>query len=94
VTGEEIWAALDGLYAYDMGSRGSGIHDEDLRARVMAEIKAIPLGPYEIVPRLWLSRLVREMWLSDEALAQGYGIEDALGFTKWLDEQMTWGLVF
>ena len=93
MTDEELRTALEGLFAYDSGSRGSGIHDEALRQRCIAELKSKPCGAYEVVPRLYLSRLVREMWLSEESLAQGYGIEDAVSFITWLEDQMMWGLV-
>jgi hypothetical protein len=88
MTEQELRDALEGLYAYDSGARGSGIHDEALRQRCIAAIKAIPYGPHELAPRLWLSRLIRDMWLSENALSQGYGIEDAISFLKWLEEYM------
>ena len=84
---EELRAALDGLFAYDGGSTDSGIHDEALRARCITELHSRS-GPYETAPRLFLSRLIRDMWLSEEALEQGYGIEDAVEFTEWLGERM------
>lgn len=92
MTGEELRDALDGLYAYDQGAVDSGIHDEGLRERCIRELSDSPLGPGEILPRLLVSRLVRDMWLSEEALAQGYGLEDAVRFISWLDNQMMWGL--
>jgi hypothetical protein len=85
---QELRDALEGLYAYDTGSHDSGIHDEALRQRCIAAIKAMPIGRSELVPRLWLSRLIRDMWLSEDALNQGYGIEDAISFLKWLEERM------
>lgn len=88
MTEQELRDALDDLYAYDTGSRQSGIHDEALRQRCINAIAAMPLQPSELVPRLWLSRLIRDMWLSEVALAQGYGIEDAIKFLRWLEEEM------
>ena len=38
MTEEELWDALLGLMAYDLGATDSGIHDENLRARVKAEL--------------------------------------------------------
>jgi hypothetical protein len=87
MTDEELRAALVGLHAYDEGARDSGIHDEDLRERCKAELKARTASG-EPGARLFLSRLVRDMWLSEEALAQGYGIEDAEGFIRWLSDRM------
>lgn len=85
---KELRDALDGLFAYDNGATDSGIKDEALRQQCIAAIKAMPLERGEIVPRLWLSRLIRDMWLSEEALMQGYGIEDALTFLRWMEEKM------
>lgn len=85
---QELRDALDGLFAYDGGATDSGIHDEVLRTRCKKAIKAMPCEPGELVPRLWLSRLIRDMWLSEEALSQGYGIEDAVSFLRWLEEEM------
>jgi hypothetical protein len=79
--------ALDGLYAYDQGSMDSGIRDENLRRRCIREM-AERTGRGETCARVFLSRLVRDMWLSDAALEQGYGIEDAQSFICWLGERM------
>jgi hypothetical protein len=80
VTPGELSDALDGLYAYDIGCVSSGIHDEMLRERVKAELKTVDL--------LWLSHWVREQYLSDEALKQGYRLEDVARFIKWLRDDM------
>ena len=86
---EELRDALSGLYAYDTGATDSGIHDEVLRQKCIAVINAMLKTPSELLfPRLWLSRLVRDKYLSEEALAQGYGIEDAILFVQWLEEDM------
>lgn len=88
MTDDELRDALEGLFAYDEGATDSGIHDEGLRKRCMQEVEERKaLG--ETLPRLLVSRMVRDMWLSEEALAQGYGIEDAIGFTEWLDRQLS-----
>lgn len=85
---QELRDALEGLYAYDDGATDSGIHDEALRERCKKAIKAMPIGEHELFPRLWLSRLIRDMWLSEESLEQGYGILDAMSFLRWLEEEM------
>lgn len=87
MTDDELRNALDGLYAYDTGCVDSGVHDEALRERCIAEMRS-RMGPHDIAPRLFLSRLIRDMWLTEEALAQGYGIEDVMSFAAWLDERM------
>lgn len=86
MTDDELRDALDGLYAYD-GGAGSGIRDESLRARCTEDLAVRrALGPDRW--RQWLGALVRDMWLSDVALAQGYGLEEATGFIRWLGERM------
>lgn len=87
MTRDELIKALDGLHAYDDGAVDSGIRDESLRARCIEELKRITAAEPED-GREFFSRLVRDMWLSEEAIEQGYGIEDALGFVDWLDERM------
>lgn len=86
MTEEQLRNALDGLHAYDDGAVDSGIHDEDLRQRCINALKA-QTGPHEIAPEV-LSRIVRDLYLTDEAIAQGYGLEDAVGFIRWLDDRM------
>ncbi len=83
MTYEEIKDALDGLYAYDLGSTDSGIHDAILKEKVRAHIQG--LDPRE--HKALIVRLCRYM-LSDEVLEQGYTAEDLKGFLVWLDEEM------
>lgn len=86
---EELFAALDGLFAYDTGSHDSGIHDEELRARVLQHLTN--LSPDE--SRITLSRFARS-FLTDEQLEKRYGFEDVLAFFSWLDGQLPyqiWG---
>jgi hypothetical protein len=91
VTDEELQDALDGLYAYDRGSRDSGVHDEKLRARCIEHMKQWPYTSSELLPHREVSRLVRELWLTDEDIEQGYGLEDVARFTAWLCDMMGWG---
>ena len=86
VTDGELRKALDGLFAYDGGATDSGIHDEGLRARCITALKEHRAAAEQWRP--FVARLVRDMWLSDEAIGQGYGLEDALEFTEWLEERM------
>lgn len=80
MTTDELRAALDGLFAYDTGCVGSGIKDEQLRQRCIDALRALS--------RPTLAALVRDMWLSDEAIGLGYGAEDAAEFLRWLDDSM------
>lgn len=78
---KEVRDALDGLYAYDTGSVDSGIHDPLLRQRAF---ESIPADQELRTP--YLALLVRDLWFSDDAIKQGYGAEDALGFLRWLED--------
>ena len=83
-----LWDALDGLLAYDLGATDSGIHDEALRARVRAQLEALPDDAF----RLLISRYVRERMLSEEALTAGYGIEDVREFFTWMRDAMDYDI--
>lgn len=80
MTTDELHAALDGLFAYEGCCVDSGIHDEALRARCVKELAALD--------RPGLARLVRDMWLTEESIGQGYGAEDVAEFLRWLDDEM------
>ena len=84
MTTEELASALSGLFAFDSGATDSGIHDEVLRSQV----KDILHGMAEEECRLTMSRILRDLFLSEEALAEGYGIEDAAEFIRWLSDRM------
>lgn len=73
--------ALDCIFAYDTGATDSGVHDSQLKQALIAFIKALDETNY----RLFLSEFIREHFLSDEALKQGYGIDDVREFLEWLD---------
>lgn len=62
----ELRDALNGLYAYDTGSIDSGIHDEALRKRCVEELRS-RAGQYELYPRLFIGRMVRDLYLSEAA---------------------------
>ncbi len=81
---ETLKKSLDGLFAYDTGSTDSGIHDEELRERCRKFI----FSKKPDARRHLLGKLVAEMWLSEDAIKQGYGPEDAKAFLEWLDERM------
>lgn len=87
MTDEELSDALDGLFAYDNGFTDSGIHDEALRARVIERLRSLSFSAGDEF-RLTITRIVRELWMSEKALAQGYGIDDVAGFVKWLAARM------
>ncbi len=80
--------ALIHLYTHD--SRGPvtpGSYEEVLRAWCRRAIwdRLVDDG---LDFRSWISALVREMYLSDAALADGQGIEEACEFWTWFDQTM------
>lgn len=79
---EVLYEALNGLYAYDTGSVDSGIKDELLRGKVKNYLTTISGNDVELL----IAKYVREYYLSDEALEEGYGLEDVIEFSNWLDE--------
>jgi len=83
MTEPELFDALDGLSAYDAGCTDSGIRDELLRRRVFQYLGSLT----ETEQRLTLGKHIREHYLTDEAMAQGYGPEDVQQFLNWLDDQ-------
>jgi len=91
---EELFDALDGLFAYDSGSHDSGIHDERLRERVKQELTRITEDgrtKYQLFSRNFNSMMARLLWqrcLSPEAIQQGYGYEDMRSFLSWLHNEM------
>lgn len=96
LTHKQLADALDGLHAYDDGSVQSGIHDEGLRHRCIAQLHAMAARPadgYQLdEANLFLSRFVAERCVSEDALKEGYSIEDAKGFIDWLSFRMDFDL--
>jgi hypothetical protein len=84
MTDEELWAAIDGLMAYDTGCTDSGIHDERLRAKVHAELEKA-IRPNQMYSDR-LSRLAGKYLLSEEAIADGSGLEDVEELINWLKD--------
>ena len=78
------WETLVGIFAYDMGAVDSGIRNEPARAGLIGLLTSMSEEAF----RLEISRRMRDEFLSEEALAQRYGIEDVASFIRWLDERM------
>jgi len=83
MTFDEVYKSISGLSAYDNGCIDSGIRDETLRARLKVYVHSLSTDER----RLMLSRVLRELFLSDEALSQGYGWEDAQSLCRWFEDQ-------
>lgn len=84
MTDEELFDALDGLYAYDQGATDSGIHDERLRQRVSEYLDGLETRSLNET----LRRYLLTMYLSDEAFDQGYGVEDVRNVLDWLYDEV------
>ena len=84
---DELKDALDGFYAYDSGCLDSGIHDPKRKTQVIAYL--LSLGTDE--RRILLGRIGRDLYLSDQALEDGYGLESAAAFHGWLQD-LDWRL--
>ena len=88
MTYDELKDTLDGFYAYDAGCLDSGIHDPKRKAQVVAYL--LSLGTDE--RRILLGRIGRDLYLSDQAIAEGCGLEDAALFYEWLQD-IDWRLM-
>ena len=83
MTDTELSNALSTLYAAD---QNNGTADETLRASVIVELRKDRSESELFSVRV--TRIARDLFLSDEAIAQGYGLEDIRSFVNWLDEVM------
>ncbi len=88
MTDDDLWEALEGLFAYDTGSVDSGIHDEVLRSKAQDAMRAKSADE----KRFFIGRKVRDVMLSEESLSESYGTEDVAMFWQWLDETMNCAL--
>jgi hypothetical protein len=87
MTDEELGEALVWLYARDCGLVAAAGDESGLRARCRQAIWDRLVGD-EADLRVWTSRLVRDVFLSETALANGHGIDDACEFWNWFDQTM------
>lgn len=71
--------ALDGLLA-GRDTPQSGIRDEVLRAEVRSHLDSLSEDEF----RVTVSRIARGLFLSEDALSSGYGLEDVLHFAQFI----------
>lgn len=86
---DELSEALISLYAHDTGNPMRGVRSGVLRERCRRELRrreAIGGG----TARRFSGRLLRESFLTEECLADGYGPEDMIEFVVWMAERMDW----
>jgi hypothetical protein len=72
---------LIGMFAYDSGSVDSGIHDPEAKRLCIEYLDSLGGKEYRAV----LARIAREAFLSEDAIGEGYGIEDVAKFNEWLE---------
>lgn len=84
LTHAQVVDGMMGMYAYDTGGRDSGLKDESLRVRIKAVLDAMDERAF----RVFLSDLLREQFVSERAIRQGYGHEDVKAFFDWLGDEM------
>ena len=87
MTDEQYEAAKDlisGLFAYDTGCIDSGIHDPVRKQALVDEIKSMPSRDQHI----FLSLVLSDLFLTDAAIKQGYGWEDARELIRWYEDEL------
>lgn len=90
VTDHELREALVWLYALDCGLAGPHDDEPSLRSRCRRAVWDRLVGDGAEL-RVWISRLVRDVFLSESALQQGHGIDEACEFWSWFDHTMWTG---
>lgn len=85
---EELSDVLSGLFAFDTGCVDSGIKDEWLRTQVVDHFNSLS----EEETRILITEIAREFFMTDEMIAQGYGLEDCLSFARWFYEDLFFGV--
>ncbi len=73
VTEEEVLDRIEGLFAYDGGSRDSGVKDDDFKYSLQDRDDIVPL----------LTKVLKRLLACD-----AYGIEDAKAFLDWVEEEL------
>ena len=87
MTNEELREALVWLYGRDCGLVAAAGNEPALRSECRQAIWDRLVGD-EVELRAWISRLVRDVFLSETALSNGHGIDDACEFWNWFDQSM------
>ena len=73
--------AITSLAAWD-GGAGSGVRDDLLREAVTKYIVSLDEDQYRT-----LRAIVARSYLTDEAIGQGYGVDDAIEIDWWIEER-------
>lgn len=77
--GWKLFDAIDALLAYDGGAVDSGVCDEQMKSAVADYFASLDQSEFRIA----CARYARNL-LTDESLAQGYGLDDVRNFVEWI----------
>lgn len=83
---DELWDTIQKLMNYDNGVVDAGIRDDELKSRVKTML-------YKTMSRDERRRFLAEQardWLGDDAITEGYGIEDVAALHKWIEDLEYW----
>ncbi|MBV9413976.1 MAG: hypothetical protein JO363_03275 [Solirubrobacterales bacterium] len=78
-----LFDAIDALKAHDHGATDSGVSHPRLKAAVRDYLRSLDDAAF----RAEVARVARR-YLTDEAVARGYGIEDVVVLHDWLTEMI------
>jgi hypothetical protein len=83
----EFAEGLYHLHRADLGSEPSWTHDHELLRRCQATVQSRLMDdPADF--RVWISRLLRELLLSDTALGAGHGVDEMVELWAWFDREL------
>jgi hypothetical protein len=77
--GFTLFEAIDALMAYDVGARDSGIDDEGMRKALVVYLERLAPDEFRRTCALFA-----RVYLTDRAIAEGYGVEDVVQFADWI----------
>jgi hypothetical protein len=77
--GFTLFEAIDALMAYDVGARDAGVDDEGMRRVLDVYLKRLAPDEFRRICALFA-----RAYLTDEAIAEGYGIEDVVQIAEWI----------
>jgi hypothetical protein len=82
---DQLFDAIMGFYAWDMGCRDSGIHDVLLAQRVKQHLHDLNKQPGNLLNKV-MAELVDRYMTCPEARDKGYGFEDVVSFVRWFTD--------
>lgn len=80
---DNVKDAVDGLFAWDMGCKSSGIHDPLMKEALKKHF--LKMSPDE---QSLVAAKLASVYLSESGIEQGYRIEDVVALAKWLEDEM------